>query len=466
MMQIRETFELHKRLIIALLVGVILIILAVLSLYYIFSTKGNTKLPSQVTLEYWTLFEETSTMEPLIRRFEEDFNAQNPKTKLTINVTNVERNFQSLSDYKDAVQTRFQKSSKSPVDIARINNSWLIEMSGRLAPAPDQIVNGDIFNSDFITFAANSSRFDGKILTMPLMMDSLMLVMNKDIFQKEGINMPKPSDSFTWNDFRTLAKSLTKRNGEKITQAGAAIGLGTNIDHSTDILGLIMAQNGVKNIFDPNTDKDSLKRTTEAINYYTSLQRVDKVWDESFRNSSESFLNGQVAMTLVPSWRINDFLGRNRDINIATSTVPQLPSTSQGDRQDWGSVWGEAVNLNSQYPDIAWSLLKFLGEEDSMKQLYANQTRFRNIPDQSLTFGAPYTRSNLLNTLSTHGYLSPLVLQAGSSNTWLALSFAGNTKHTKILEDLINQSSKGTIREDDVADGLNTIIANIRKLQN
>ena len=62
---------------------------------------------------------------------------------------------------------------------------------------------------------------DGKQMGYPLSYESTGIIFNKDIFEKAGVPLPSEiEDTWTWDDLREMAKTLTKREGDKITQYG------------------------------------------------------------------------------------------------------------------------------------------------------------------------------------------------------------------------------------------------------
>ena len=102
---------------------------------------------------------------------------------------------------------------------------------------------------------------------MTLGIDGLALFYNEDILEEQGAT--PPSD---WNTLRKLAYDITNVDPETkvITRAGAAIGTTGNIDHWSDILGLLILQNSG----DPG--KPSSSAVQEALTFYTLFSSSDK----------------------------------------------------------------------------------------------------------------------------------------------------------------------------------------------
>jgi multiple sugar transport system substrate-binding protein len=83
---------------------------------------------------------------------------------------------------------------------------------------------------------------DGKVYGLPLSVDTLAMFYNKDLFNNAGISQTPQY----WNkEFLQDVKKLTKQDPKKgIIQAGAALGGSTNINRFSDILSVLMMQNG------------------------------------------------------------------------------------------------------------------------------------------------------------------------------------------------------------------------------
>lgn len=84
-------------------------------------------------------------------------------------------------------------------------------------------LKNDIYPSAWESVTLN----DGRIIGVPFFFESLIVLYNKDIFEKNHIELPTHEKPWTWNDLSNTAIKLTKdfdRDG-KTDQWGAAIGL-------------------------------------------------------------------------------------------------------------------------------------------------------------------------------------------------------------------------------------------------
>jgi len=123
------------------------------------------------------------------------------------------------------------------------------------------------------------------------MYDGLSLFYNKKLLEAGGVNYPKPGGGL-----ESAAEKLTVRDeAGKIQVAGAALGFVENVDHWSDIVGLMMKQNGVE------LEKDSVdsnKKLENVLAFYTLFATKTKSWDEYLPASTQLFASGNLVFIL------------------------------------------------------------------------------------------------------------------------------------------------------------------------
>jgi len=244
----------------------------------------------------------------------------------------------------------------------------------------------------------------------------LALYYNKDILSRANKSPPR-----TWWGLENLAKELTVRPDQKITVAGAALGAISNVDHWSDIIGLMIYQNGG----DP-ASPDSL--TEDVIKYYLRFKNYDRVWDESLPRSTAAFAAEKLAFYFGPSWRIFNILEANPNLNFGITNVPQLPKLRDTDWEaaergeaeltdiNWATFWVEGVSVKSQHQEEAWQFLEFLSTAETMQKLYTAQSQIRS-------FGELYPRIDLAEDLKGDPLVKPFIDQAGTAKSWYLCSY-------------------------------------------
>ncbi len=295
-----------------------------------------------VKLTYWG-FDDEVAVEPLISRYQKD----HP------NVT-IEYSKQSLINYNSRLQAQI-KASVGP-DIFKIHNSWTQMLAPYLAPAPGSILTPGDYQTAFYPVVSESFVINNKILGVPSTIDGLVLFYNPQILSAGGVGVPQ-----TWTQLISAATKVTVRDSSgQIKTAGVALGSTNNVDYWPDILGLLLLQQPGVNL---NTPSNS---AADVLTFYAGFvtDPSKKTWDINLSNSTEMFLQGNLAFYFAPASKAEDLKKANPNLQFATTPVPQLPNRNVG----WASFWGEGVSKTSKHQLEAWKFAKFLSDADVDKQ--------------------------------------------------------------------------------------------------
>ena len=382
-----------------------------------------------VSLEYWGLWEPKEVMDPILKEFED----QNPG--ITVQYVS-----QSYKDYRERLQTAI--ASKTGPDVFRFHASWSPMLARELSPLPSSVLTTSDFESVFYPVARAQLTVNNSIVGVPVMYDGLVLYYNKDIFQNAGLQPPK-----TWSELRQDAITLTDTQDGQIRRAGVALGTSTNVEHFSDILALLMLQNGAT-LEDPSSAE-----ARDALLFYTNFATKDRVWNDVMPSSTVAFARGDVAMMLAPSWRAFEIQSINPDLHFATATVPQLSDT----RIAWASYWAEGVNALSDHQAESWKLIQFLSSSSVQKELYAAQAQVRS-------FGEPYARKDLADELGGQPLVAPLFQDAPYAQGWYMSSFTHdnglNDQIIKYYADAVTAVGTG----DDAQVALSTVTQGVQQV--
>jgi len=403
--------------------------LIILILLLIFASLGKKTKTETVTINYWGLWEDESIINGAIANFE----AKNPNIKV-----NYKRN--QLNNYRTRLVGRLEKTGNDEiesVDVFRMHNTWIPMFRNYLAKVPNDVVKNIGLDSDFFDVYNSDLKENGNFLSVPLMYDGLALYYNKDIV-KDLSKLPK-----TWWDLEDLAKGLTTKDEKgNIKISGVALGTTGNVDHWSDILGLMMKQNGIDL---SKNDSKSYTNLQDVLNFYTSFVTKDKVWDESMANSTQAFASGKLAFFIGPSWRTFDIQNLNKSLNYGITTIPQLPvlngdsktatDSSQLTNIHWSTYWTEGVNSKSTHQEEAWKFLEYLSSVDGLTSMYATESQVRD-------FGEIYPRKSMVNKLSENLKVQPFISTANNATSWYLASNTAddgvNTDMQKYFGDAIN----------------------------
>ena len=394
-----------KKILPIFLVLILLIGGGFLAFKFLFS---KVKKPAEVTLKYWGLWEQSNVMTGVLA----DWNKDHPNIK-------VEYSRQSPKEYRERLQSALARD-EGP-DLFRFHITWTPMLKNELESVPADVMSASQFESTFYPVAKEHLRSGTSFLGIPLEIDTLALFYNQEIFQAAGKTPPT-----TWDELRKLAIELTTKDETgKIQTAGVALGTINNVDHWSDILGLMMLQNGA----DLTNPTDSLAE--DALTFYTVFNKTDQVWDETLPGSTLAFATGKVAMYFGFSWDVFEIKNINPNLDFRVVPVPQLPGTDL----TWASFWVEGVAKKSKYQKEAWEFLKFLSTPETLQKLYQAESQAR-------LFGEPYSQIQMASMITTDPLVAPFVSQAGKAQTWYLCSRTWdngiNDKMIKYFEDAVN----------------------------
>ncbi|HAV11627.1 MAG TPA: hypothetical protein DCX32_03745 [Candidatus Moranbacteria bacterium] len=350
----------------------ILLSVALLLPVFFFSGCTSKNTGYLVNLEIWGLFDDSKAYEEIITEYK----------KINPYVGEIKyRKFTPETYKRDLIDA--MASGQGP-DIFLIQNTWTPSFGTKIEPAPENILRDSDIRSGFVDVVFNDFVNQEKVYGVPLSVDSLALYYNRDMFNAAGITSPPK----TWEEFNEAVRKLTKLDSQgEIVQAGAALGTALNINRSTDILNLLMLQNGVQMTNSQNTkatinvgvvgsDGNVVKSGENSLGYYAQFANVRSpfyTWNNKQHNSIDAFSEGGVAMMLNYSWQREAIMNKNGKLNFGIAPVPQFNETKP---INYANYWGYAVakNKNStvivegqtiQVPNQArvheaWQFLKFL----------------------------------------------------------------------------------------------------------
>ena len=375
---------------------------------------GQANPTEAVELEYWGLWEPEAVMQPLISEFEQTYPG--------ISIRYVK---QSPKNYRERLQTAI--ASGNGPDVFRYHATWVPMLKDDLAPLPASVVSASEFKNTFYPVASRMLQVDGQLVGLPLEYDGLVLFYNQDILTAAGEKPPA-----SWAQVRSLASKLTLREGNKIKRAGIALGTAENTDHFSDILALLMLQNGA-DLTQPNSPE-----VRDALIFYTNFVKTDKVWSQNLPSSTLAFARGEAAMFLAPSWRAHEIKNINPELKFAATSVPQV---TEDNHLAWASFWAEGVNKhNKKHIDAAWQFLKFMTEKEVQKKFFAEAAKTR-------MFGEPYARVDLAQELADDPILGGLMVDAPKAVSWYMASNTFdnglNDQIIKYYKDAVNALLEG-----------------------
>lgn len=257
----------------------------------------------------------------------------------------------------------------NPPDIFMVHNSWLLKHGDKMEPMPANWLSLEQFGQLYPDVAKQDFTSGLNIFAMPLYIDTLAFIYNKDFFNAKGVALvPK-----TWSEFQQLTNQTREIGSDgKILKAAAAIGGSEKtISNASDVLALLMTQFGAK-MFDYQSRQVDFKNGGEdAFNFY--LQFGNPVsryytWSDDFRYSPDAFAQEEVGVIFNYSSVIPFIKEKNPYINVGISEMLQLAGAKQP--INYADYWGLAVSKQSKNSATAWHFIYSVAASENIAENY------------------------------------------------------------------------------------------------
>ena len=255
-------------------------------------------------------------------------------------------------------------------DIFMVKSSWVFQQYGKMYPAPASVITSQAVSQLFPGVVSKDFVLGGYVYALPLSMDALTLIYNKDIFNSDAIVFPPT----TWDEFvADVAKIRQVDSNKKISLSATALGAAYNVDNLSDILTVLALQSGssINNTGNTGVTFDSV--FSRVVQFYT--QFADPIspyytWNESFDNSVTAFSAGKTAMILDYYSTLNDIKNRNAYLNYGVAALPQVTTSDASQIANRASYWGFAVSRQTANPYVSWNFINFLTTNPTYDSLY------------------------------------------------------------------------------------------------
>jgi multiple sugar transport system substrate-binding protein len=260
------------------------------------------------------------------------------------------------------------------------------------------------------------------------------LTYNRNMFDAAGVQ--PPTDNWTWDDYLTGAKKLTKFNED-----GRIIELGGNTPYFTNWpgLGLIKSFGGAFVTADGQGIAIDQQGSISAHNFIREYVRSVM----SSVNTAMNFSDGKVGMAWTGTWD----LGRLKNACKFDWDVAYTPQGPNGRYVSTSyTFWG--IPKASKHPDEAWKFIKFVNEDWAMK-LYAEAGRIPpRIPllsymsEAQLGIETAKFRKVFIEQIIEYGYAEPPVSWYNEARTYVNSTLGGTiVAFNRSVEELVKQAA-------------------------
>ncbi|MDD5438554.1 MAG: extracellular solute-binding protein [Patescibacteria group bacterium] len=375
----------------------------------VFGGAGCTKGPDAATikamepktLNIWSVIDDMDVYSPIIQAY----SAAHPQ--VSINYRRLR-----LEEYESALINALAED-RGP-DIFLVHNTWVGKYLSKISPMPAttqmayRFAEGSSTNRSY-TYELRNERsitlkqlkesypdavasdvirkvntakegaaplLEDKVVALPMSVDTLAMYVNKDLLNAAGI----PTIPDTWDKFQATIPRLVKIDSAgKILQAGTAMGLAANVERATDIVSVLMMQNGAVMTSDDGyptfafmpenlTEQREVSPGLQALGFYLDFANPDKqvyTWNSTMPNSLDAFTQGRVAYFFGYAYHLPTIKARAPKLNLAIAKLPQIENNPV---VNFANYWVWTVSKKSKNTDIAWNFINYMTQQDNEKQ--------------------------------------------------------------------------------------------------
>lgn len=204
---------------------------------------------------------------------------------------------------------------------------------------------------------------DGKVYAMPTTLTQNAILVNKDMFDEAGIEVPK---SWTLEEMREIAKKLTKGEGQDKVygmywNTGAIMGdlTPTRLSLGGDFM---YKEGGKETNFDHPMFKENISLIYDMMDVDGSAPtHVDSVTQKL--SIEGMFLQEKAAMT-IGSWAVRNIKNTQEyPHDFVTAAVPY--PTMEKNAEYWNGELGDLLSISqkSEHKEEAWEFMKWYAQE-------------------------------------------------------------------------------------------------------
>ena len=279
----------------------------------------------------------------------------------------------SRDDYENMLLSALA-SGQGP-DVFPVHNRALSKKINILSPAEEQFTSDQVQNL-FPTevsqdFVISSGATAPQAYALPLYLDTLSLIYNKDLFDQGGVVNPPT----TWEEFQNdVAKLRNISSNGQITRAGAAIGGSRKtVGNAVDLLNVLMLQNGVA-MTSGKTAAFASETGFGAFNFYLQFTNPASpyyTWNDSQQKDIDGFSAGKTAMIFGYTSDVQKIKKKNPFLRFGVASLPQINASNAVNYADY---WGLAVSKQSPQPSWAWDFVVFMATQPQIAAQYSSVT--------------------------------------------------------------------------------------------
>lgn len=295
--------------------------------------------------------------------------------------------------------------------------------SGVLMDITQQVEDAGVDLDNMWPYGVDSYRFDGELqgtpdgalYGLPKDVGPFAFGYNKTMLEAAGIPLPDPDKPYTLDEFREVAKQLTRdTDGDGVVDQW-----GTGLNVQWNLQSMVWSNGG------DWTNEDRTKVTVdtpefaEALQYFADLTTVDAVTpsasDAATLDTYQRWMAGEIGFFPVGPWDVSVY----NDLDFDYDLIP-WPAGSTGTPATWIGSLGIGVSNTTSDPEAAVQLATYLSADaDAQQTLVDADVQIPNLVDMAQEWAAapdakPANRKEFLDIVQDYGRAMPASFTYGA----------------------------------------------------
>lgn len=329
------------------------------------SDSGETGDGDQITLELFHRYatdEQVAFMDQVIAKFEEE----NPNIKVEVSTS-------GRDEYRDKLKVVLGSNDIPDVFFSyAYENVNEIIREGKCLPITEYFNADEEWKNAYASGVLDGYTYEDELYGCPYRVSISVILYNKDLFEKAGIEVPK-----TMDDLYACCDALQKAgiqpfafgNSEKWP---APQWIGAFNQKTVD--PAVMAKDyAMEGDFTDEGYLQSFEIWSKLLSY--ANQDSNAV---TYSMTEESLANGDVAMIWGESVSVGDVLSLNNDLNLGVFAIPSVTNGKGDNECVQGGPEGFVVSADTKYPEESAKLVKFLSSPEVGKMMMESNLQWFN----------------------------------------------------------------------------------------
>ncbi len=339
-------------------------------------------------------------------------------------------------------------------DIFEVPNRDLGQWTSVIAPVPASLAatfSAVTLQNDFPTVVSQDFSANTTVYALPLSVDTMAMIYNKDLFDSAGIAVPPK----TWTEFDNDIAALRAVDGQgQLTRAAAAIGGSeASVPNASDLVFLLMLQNGTQMLSTNNSTVAFVGNGGNgtpglaAFSFYLQFANATSpyyTWNDSLGNANDAFAQGKVAVIFDYAASLAAIKAKSPFLNVGIAPMPQ-PDNAAGDI-NYAKYSGLTVNKDSASVTGAWTFIINLTTSLANENIYTTDT------------GLPPALRTAIQADLTDPNLAVFANQALTARSWHETnSESYDGIMNKAIQNVLNGSSGSTAALTEAQSEMNSV---------